>query len=87
MGGAVPGMGKVQKEMERVEEEKNKLLEKNDEKSEAERRILVARVAGLEVQIWMVWSEGDNLRKELEKEKIEKGELVAQVILFLTMSV
>jgi hypothetical protein len=55
MGGAVPGMGKVQKEMERVEEEKNKLLEKNDEKSEAERRILVARVAGLE-QIWMVWS-------------------------------
>jgi hypothetical protein len=55
MSGAVPRMDKTQKEMERAEEEKNKLLEKNNEKSEAERRILVARVAGLE-QIWMVWS-------------------------------
>lgn len=61
-------------------------MEKNDEKIEAERRILVGRVAGLEEQIWMVWGEGHNLRKELEKEKIEKGELVAQVILFLKMS-
>jgi Fungal Transforming acidic coiled-coil (TACC) proteins len=85
LSGVIPGMDQIQKDMDKAEEEKKRLLEQN-EKSEAERRILVAQVAGLEEQIGMVRTEADDLRTALEQERIEKGELVAQVDLFLSMS-
>ena len=82
MSGVIPGVAEREKEQERLQTE---LLEKN-EKSEAEKTMLQAQVAGLEGQIGTLRAESYGLRKEVEQERIEKGELVAQVDLFLTMS-
>lgn len=81
MSGIIPG----QAEREKEQKEKEELLERN-EKAEAERKMLQAQVAGLEEQMATMRGECEALRKEVEQERIEKGELVAQVDLFLTMS-
>jgi predicted nucleic acid-binding Zn-ribbon protein len=60
-------------------------LSKENDALAAARGILDAKVAGLEEQIVTVRVEAGGLRKELEQERVEKGELVAQVDLFLSM--
>ena len=82
MSGVIPGMAERETEHQKAQTE---LLEMA-EKSEAEKTILQAQVAGLEGQIGTLRAESYGLRKEVEQERIEKGELVAQVDLFLTMS-
>lgn len=50
-----------------------------------EKRMLLAKVSGMESEVQCVKRETETLRNELEKERVEKGELVAQVDLFLAL--
>lgn len=52
----------------------------------ADKKFLEAEVAGLKQRLNSFHNEAGDLRKELEQERVEKGELVAQVDLFLVMS-
>ena len=76
MSGAIPHAATAAKLTE---------LSKENDSLAAAKGILDAKVAGLEEQIVTVRVEAGELRKELEKERVEKGELVAQVDLFLSM--
>lgn len=76
MSGAIPHAATAAKLTE---------LGKENDALAAARGILDAKVAGLEEQIVTVRVEAGTLRKELEQERVEKGELVAQVDLFLSM--
>lgn len=60
------------------------LLNEKD-RIEAEKKMLSAHVEGLESEIGSLRHETDSLRDQLETERIEKGELVAQVDLFLAL--
>ena len=77
MSGVIPNAAQAAKLTE---------LSKENDALAAARGILDAKVAGLEEQIVTVKVEAGTLRKELEQERVEKGELVAQVDLFLSMS-
>ena len=77
MSGVVPNAAQASKLAE---------LSKENDALAAAKGILDAKVAGLEEQIVTVKVEVGGLRKELEQERVEKGELVAQVDLFLSMS-
>lgn len=82
MSGVLPGQNEAVHKMEGQIEE---LRRWNDETS-AEKKMLEAEVAGLRSQVDSLTMETESLRKEVEKERVEKGDLVAQVDLFLTMS-
>lgn len=82
MSGVVPGQSEAVHKMEGQIEE---LRRWNDETS-AEKKMLEAEVAGLRSHVDSLNSETDSLRKEVERERVEKGDLVAQVDLFLSMS-
>jgi Fungal Transforming acidic coiled-coil (TACC) proteins len=77
MSGVVPNAAQAAKLSE---------LSKENEALAAAKGILDAKVAGLDEQLITVKVEAGSLRKELEQERVEKGELVAQVDLFLAMS-
>lgn len=77
MSGVVPNAAQAAKLSE---------LGKENDALAAARGILDAKVAGLEEQLIAVKVEAGSLRKDLEQERVEKGELVAQVDLFLAMS-
>jgi Fungal Transforming acidic coiled-coil (TACC) proteins len=60
-------------------------LAKEKEQIEAEKKMLGAKAEGLESEVQSFQRETEKLREQLEKERIEKGELVAQVDLFLAL--
>ena len=65
--------------------EKAKTAVEELEHAEAEKKILLARLQGMESEIDSVRQESSGLRDQVEKERVEKGELVAQVDLFLAL--
>ncbi|OAP60552.1 hypothetical protein AYL99_05554 [Fonsecaea erecta] len=82
MSGIIPGQSEAISKMEGQIEE----LRRWNEETNAEKKMLEAEAAGLRGQVDSLAAETDSLRKEIEQERVEKGELVAQVDLFLTIS-
>lgn len=82
MSGVIPGQSEAMSRMEGQIEE----LRRWNEEINADKKMVEAEAAGLRSQVESLTSECDNLRKEVEQERVEKGDLVAQVDLFLTMS-
>jgi hypothetical protein len=82
MSGVIPGHSEAIHKMEGQIEE----LRRWNEEHAAEKKMLEAEAAGLRGQVGSLTAETESLRKEVEQERVEKGELVAQVDLFLSMS-
>ncbi|KAI1627972.1 hypothetical protein EDD37DRAFT_287462 [Exophiala viscosa] len=82
MSGVIPGQSEAMSRMEGQIEE----LRRWNEETTAEKKMLEAEAAGLRSQMDSLMAETDFLRKDIEQERVEKGDLVAQVDLFLTMS-
>ncbi|KAJ9502259.1 hypothetical protein H2202_002324 [Exophiala xenobiotica] len=82
MSGVIPGQPEAMSRMEGQIEE----LRRWNEENSAEKKMLEAEVAGLRSQVESLTAENEFLRKDVEQERVEKGDLVAQVDLFLTMS-
>ena len=82
MSGVIPGRSEAMSRMEGQIEE----LRRWNEETSAEKKMLEAEAAGLRSQVDSLTTETDFLRKDIEQERVEKGDLVAQVDLFLTMS-
>ena len=74
MSGVVPGQAQMLEGLQREKEE-----------MQAEKTMLHARIKGLEEESSTMRLENEDLRSNLDKERAEKGELVAQVDLFLSM--
>ena len=74
MSGVVPGQVQMLEGLQREKEE-----------MQAEKTMLHARIKGLEEESSTMRAENEDLRSNLDKERAEKGELVAQVDLFLLM--
>lgn len=78
-----------------ADQQKEEWLEEQTRRSEhlirvnehigADRKVLQAKIEGLESEAQSVRQLTDSLREQLEKERVEKGELVAQVDLFLAL--
>lgn len=82
MSGVIPGQSELISRMEGQIEE----LRRWNEEATAKTKMVEAEATGLRSQVDSLTSETDALRKEVEQERVEKGELVAQVDLFLAMS-
>ncbi|EXJ90424.1 hypothetical protein A1O1_03525 [Capronia coronata CBS 617.96] len=82
MTGVIPGQSEALSRMEGQIEE----LRRWNEEISADKKMIEAEAAGLRSQVESLAAETDYLRKDLEQERVEKGELVAQVDLFLAMS-
>lgn len=82
MSGVIPGQSESISRMEGQIEE----LRRWNEEATAGTKMAEAEAAGLRGQVESLTMETDALRKEVEQERVEKGELVAQVDLFLAMS-
>lgn len=82
ISGVIPGQSETLSRMEGQIEE----LRRWNEEVSADKKMVEAEAAGLRSQVDSLTAEGEHLRKELEQERVEKGELVAQVDLFLTIS-
>jgi chromosome segregation ATPase len=82
MSGVLPGQSETMHKMEGQIEE----LRRWNEENSAVKKMLEAETAGLRSQVDSLTSETESLRKEIEQERIEKGDLVAQVDLFLAIS-
>ena len=82
MSGVIPGQNEAFHKMEGQIEE----LRRWNEENSAEKKMVEAEAAGLRSQLDSLTSENESLRKEIEQERIEKGDLVAQVDLFLSIS-
>ena len=76
MSGVVPGQVQILEGLQRDKEE-----------MQAEKTMLHARIKGLEEESSTMRTQNEDLRLNLDKERAEKGELVAQVDLFLSMEV
>jgi hypothetical protein len=74
MSGVVPGQAQMLEGLQREKEE-----------MQAEKSMLHARIKGLEEESSTMRAENEDLRQNLDKERAEKGELVAQVDLFLSI--
>lgn len=61
-------------------------LRRFNEETVAEKKMLEAEISGLKNQLDSVQRENEKLRREVESERVEKGELVAQVEVFLQVS-
>lgn len=81
-GMVVPGQAEALSKMEGQIEE----LRRWNEDLSAQKKVIEAEVAGAKQELDIVKRENDTLRVELESERTEKGELVAQVEVFLTVS-
>ncbi len=82
MSGVIPGQSEAFHKMEGQIEE----LRRWNEENSAEKKMVEAEAAGLRSQFDSLNFEAESLRRELEQERIEKGDLVAQVDLFLSIS-
>ncbi|KAJ9606821.1 hypothetical protein H2200_008831 [Cladophialophora chaetospira] len=82
MSGVIPGQSEAIHKMEGQIEE----LRRWNEENAAEKKMLEAEAAGLRSQMDSLTAETESLRKEVEQERVEKGDLVAQVDVFLSMS-
>ncbi|KIW20315.1 hypothetical protein PV08_00890 [Exophiala spinifera] len=82
MSGVIPGQSEALSKMEGQIEE----LRRWNEETMAEKKLLEAEAAGLRSQVDSLTAEADSLRRDVEQERVEKGDLVAQVDLFLSMS-
>ena len=82
MSGVIPGQSEALSRMEGQIEE----LRRWNEEATAGKKMAEAESAGLRSQVDSLTNETQSLRKEIEQERIEKGELVAQVDVFLAMS-
>lgn len=81
MSGVIPGQGDAIMRMEGQIEE---LRRWNDDLA-AQKRVIEAESAGFKSQIETLSNETDNLRLDLQQERVEKGDLVAQVDEFLSL--
>ena len=82
MSGVIPGQSEAVHKMEGQIAE----LRRWNEENVAAKKLLEAESAGLFGQVESLNSEIESLRKEVEQERVEKGDLVAQVDLFLSIS-
>jgi predicted nucleic acid-binding Zn-ribbon protein len=76
-----------QQQQQQLEDQRrvSESLAKQNEQIGAENKMLSAKVEGLESELHSVRQQTETLREEFERERVEKGELVAQVDLFLAM--
>lgn len=81
MSGVVPGYNDAIMKMEGQIEE----LRRWNEDLTAQKKVVEAESAGLQSQIDTVMAETMSLRNELQQERVEKGELVAQIDEFLVL--
>ena len=81
MSGVVPGQVEA---MSRMEGQIEELRRSNDEIS-AQKKVLEAEVVGLKSQLDTLHGETEALRKDLQLERVEKGDLVAQIDEFLSL--
>lgn len=81
-GLVVPGQAEAVSKMEGQIEE----LRRWNEDLSAQKKVVEAELAGVKSELDAVRRENDTIRADLEAERIEKGELVAQVEVFLTVS-
>ena len=82
MTGFVPGQSEALSRMEGQIEE----LRRWNEDLSAQKKIVEADLAGVKSELETIRKENDTIRIDLEQERVEKGELVAQVEVFLTVS-
>ena len=81
-GAIMPGQTEAVSKMEGQIEE---LRRWNDDLS-AQKKVIEAEFAGFKSEVDAIRRENDTLRVDLEQERVEKGELVAQVEVFLSVS-
>lgn len=81
-GMVIPGQSEALSKMEGQIEE----LRRWNEDLSAQKKVIEAEVAGVKQELDSVKRDNDTLRIDLESERTEKGELVAQVEVFLTVS-
>lgn len=81
-GVVVPGQAEALSKMEGQIEE----LRRWNEDLSAQKKVIEAEVAGVRQELDSIKRENETLRVDLESERTEKGELVAQVEVFLTVS-
>jgi hypothetical protein len=81
MSGVIPGQSEAISRMEGQVEE----LRRWNEEINAQKKVLEAEGAGLKTQLETLGAEGEALRKELQQERVEKGDLVAQIDEFLSL--
>lgn len=81
-GMVVPGQSEALSKMEGQIEE----LRRWNEDLSAQKKVIEAEVTGVKQELDSVKRENETLRVDLEQERSEKGELVAQVEVFLTVS-
>ena len=88
MSGPFASSGTVELHQQQLEDQRrvSESLAKQNEQIEAEKQMLSAKVQGLESEIHSVKQQTDTMRGELERERVEKGDLVAQVDLFLAIA-
>lgn len=81
MSGVVPGQIEAMSRMEGQIEE----LRRWNEEVSAEKKVLEAEGAGWKSQVETLTAETETLRKDLQRERVEKGDLVAQIDEFLSL--
>lgn len=81
MSGVIPGHAEALSKMDGQIEE----LRRHNEDITAQRKVLEAESAGLKSQVETLGSETDALRCDLKQERLEKGDLVAQIDEFLSL--
>lgn len=81
MSGVIPGQSEAMSRMDGQIEE----LRRWNEEINAQKKVLEAEGAGLKSQLETLGTEGEALRKELQQERVEKGDLVAQIDEFLSL--
>lgn len=88
MSGVVPAslaaLGNAEEEKQKQKEIEEE-LRKHVEEAEAKAKVLEAKIEGLEREIKTLKDEGAKVRAELERERVEKGELVGVVDVWLRM--
>lgn len=82
LSGVLPGQSEALSKMEGQIEE----LRRWNEDLSAQKKVVEAEVAGARSELDTVRRENDQIRVDLEQERVEKGELVAQVEVFLSVS-
>lgn len=81
MSGVIPGQSDAIMKMEGQIEE----LRRWNEELNAQKKVTEAESAGLQSQVETLTGEIDSLRTELQSERVEKGDLVAQIDEFLVL--
>ncbi|KAK5938852.1 hypothetical protein PMZ80_009044 [Knufia obscura] len=81
-GAIMPGQAEAMSRMDGQIEE----LRRWNEDLSAQKKVMEAELAGVRSEIDTMRRESDTLRVDLEQERVEKGELVAQVEVFLSVS-